>query len=116
MGMAWNVDARVPVVLGSLHDASPEDALLIEGPGGPNHAGAVHFDLGSSEHGAGCTCCVPRSPVALALNALFQARAKGEVPFFRRVMALTRSSEGDMAVWAAVCSDPLTAGRFRLAD
>jgi hypothetical protein len=38
------------------------------------------------------------------------------LPFFRRVVAVTRSAEGDMAVWTALRGDPLTAGRFRLVD
>lgn len=118
MGMGWNIDARVPVLLGRLVDAEPEDALLVEGPTPEAACGRAlaGFELGASEHAAGCACCAPHSPVALALNALFQARAKGELPFFRRVVAVTHSAEGDIAVWTALRSDPLTAGRFRLVD
>jgi len=114
--MPWNVDARVPVLLGQMEQAGQDDALLIEGGEPADGRTAARFDQTASEHAPGCACCVPRSPVALALNALFQARAKGEVPFFRRVVAVTRTTEGDVAVWAALRGDPLTAGRFRLAD
>jgi hypothetical protein len=112
--MGWSLDARVLVKLGRLEQAGPGDALLVEGDGPVG--GGAHFRPVASEHSAGCACCAPRSPAALALNALFQARAKGEGPFFRRVVAVTQTEAGRTAVWAAVSSDPLTAGRFRLAD
>ncbi|HYZ64721.1 MAG TPA: hypothetical protein VE650_19880 [Acetobacteraceae bacterium] len=112
--MALMLDARVPVRLGTWGDVVPGDAVLVEG-GAPGRDGLpmVRFELAGSEHPAGCACCLPRSPAALALNHLFQARARGEVAFFRRVVAVTVSPEGGMAVSAAVREDPLTSGRFR---
>jgi hypothetical protein len=113
--MTWNVDARVPVRLGSFADAEEGDALLVEGGGAPAATGTA-FEVNAPGHAPGCSCCAPRSSAALALNGLFQARAKAEVPFCRRVLAVTRTPEGDLAVWAAVRSDPLAAGRFRLEE
>src|SRR4051794_36122212 len=113
--MTWTVDARVPVRLGSFAEAEEGDALLVEGGRAPVAIGAA-FEVNGPGHAPGCSCCAPRSSAALALNGLFQARAWGEVPFFRRVLAVTRSPEGDLAVWAAVRSDPLAAGRFRLEE
>jgi hypothetical protein len=113
--MAWSIDARVPVVLGQLADADADDALLIEGEdSGPGRA-AARFDVAVAVHAPECACCAPRTGAALALNRLFQARAKGEVPFFRRVVVVTRTAEGDMEVWSALRADQLTAARFRLA-
>jgi len=115
--MPWNIDARVPVRFGETKEAAPDDALLVEGVLGEDLGGrAAGFELAWSEHGAGCSCCTPRNPAAVALNRLFQARAKGEVLFFRRVVAVTQTPEAGLAVWAAVRGDPLTSGRFRLAD
>lgn len=112
--MPWTVDARIPVRLGAFRDAAEGDALLIEGDAQIAGMPLARFDLASSGHAANCQCCTPRSPAALALNQLFQARAKGELPHFRRVVAVTRTPEGDMAVFAALRSDPLVSGRFRL--
>ena len=112
--MSW-IDARVPVRFGALGDATEGDALLLEGemvapPGFPS----AHFVRTASEHPAGCACCLPRSAASLALNELFQARARGAVPFFRRVLAVTPSAEGEMELWAAVQGDPIVSGRFRI--
>jgi len=113
--MPWSVDARVPVLIGRLEDAEGDDALLIEGSQRVQRPAVAHFEVAERQHAPGCACCAPLSPVAFALRALFQARAKGDVPFFRRVVAVTRTEEGDVAVWSAIRNDPLTAGRFRLA-
>ncbi|MDE2573876.1 MAG: hypothetical protein KGL55_01045, partial [Rhodospirillales bacterium] len=59
----------------------------------------------------GCACCLPRHGAAAALGALFLARARGEVPFFRRVLAVVRDAA---AVRAALAGDVVTAARFRL--
>jgi len=119
--MVWKLDVRIPVRFGPVDQAGEDDALVVEGgvEGGPaprTGAAAAAFEPDGGGHPAGCACCVARSPAAQALHALFQARAKGEVPFFRRVLAVTRTPEGDRAVWSAVRNDPLAAGRFRLED
>ena len=100
----------------SLDAAGEGDALLVEGDARVDFWPLPTAVRRSPAHAAGCACCVPRSPAALALDRLFQARAKGEVPFFRRVLAVTSTPEGDMAVWAALRTDPLVSGRFRLDD
>ncbi len=105
--MAWSIDARVPVQFGTLEDAAAEDALLVEGDGG------VGTFLPAQGHPAACACCAGRSPAAAALDTLFQRRARGEIPFFRRVVAVTSSPEGDLEVWTALRSDPVVAARFR---
>jgi len=112
--MPWKIDARVPVRLGALAEAEPGDALLIEGETEPGPYPMAHFTAASAAGVPGCACCAPRSSAAFALNTLFQARATGRIPFFRRVLAVTASPEGDMEVWAAVRSDPLISGRFVL--
>lgn len=114
--MPWSIDARVPVRLGALTDAGEGDALLIEGNVDAAGWPATRFEAVSPGHGPECACCAPRSSAALALNTLFQARARGDLPFFRRVIAVTASPEGDMAVWTALRSDPLIVGRYRLED
>ena len=111
--MPWTVDARVPVRLGAWADAQAGDAVLAEADGpAPDGVPVARFDA-AGEHAAGCACCVPRTAAALALDRLFQARARGEVPFFRRVLAVTATPEGDLAVWSALRLDPLTSGRYR---
>lgn len=99
--MAWSVDARVPVCLGGVPGAG--DAVLAEGA-----------DFVLEPHGAGCACCGVQNAVGAALNRLFQQRARGEVPFFRRVVAQTTTAEGDLAVWSALRDDPVASARFRL--
>lgn len=112
--MAWSVDARVAVRFGGVGDAGEGDALLVEG-GVPDGLTGEGFEV-SVGHVAGCACCVPQSAAAAALARLFQRRARGEVPFFRRVVAVTATEAGDMAVWAAIRSDAVASARFRLEE
>lgn len=112
--MPWSLDARIPVHLGAATPPADGDALLIEGASAPGAHPAESFNAGSTGHAPGCACCVARGPAALALDRLFQRRARGEVAFFRRVVAVTTSPEGDMAVWAALRDDPVASARFRL--
>ncbi len=79
-------------------------------------AGGAHatFSVAEAPHPAGCACCLPRSEAAAALGRLFLARARGDVAFFRRVVAVTMTPQGEAAVRAAVAEDPLISGRFRL--
>lgn len=113
--MTWTVDARIPVRLGALTDAADGDALLLEGDGAaPSGLPAAHFSLSVAAHPPGCACCAERSPAAMALDRLFQARAKGEIPFFRRVLAVTGSVEAETALWAALRCDQLASARFRM--
>lgn len=98
-------DARVPVLIGSEVDAGADDAVLAEGAAA---WGAL------ANHAADCACCAPRGAVAPELTALFLARARGEVPFFRRVVAVPADEAGAAAMRAALRDDPFVSGRFRL--
>jgi len=95
--MALFIDARIPIVFGDC--AGDSDAVLTPDP-----------SWETTVHTPGCACCAPRGAVAVALDRLFQARVRGTVPWFDRVVA-PRSAEA--AVRAAVTADPLTAARFR---
>jgi hypothetical protein len=119
--MADADDGRVGVRFGAAGDAGPEEALLIEGdaPGGDD-APADRVAVASfavpvrvATHPVGCACCAPRGPVAVVLGRLFLARARGEVPWFRSVVAVTRSAAGEGAVRAALTDDVVTSARFR---
>jgi len=111
--MQQPTDARIPVVFADLAAAGPDDGLLIEGdaPAPPGHAVARFASGPRPWHARGCACCVPRAAAATALGRLFLARARGEVAFFRRVVAVVKDPA---AVRAALAEDTLAAGRFRL--
>jgi hypothetical protein len=101
------------VVFADQASAGPDDALLIEGeaPAPPGRA-VARFAAGPRPwHAPGCACCVPRAAAAAALGRLFLARARGEVAFFRRVVAVVNDPA---AVRAALAEDVLAAARFRL--
>ena len=111
--MRWSLDARIPLVFGRVEDAGPDDAVLMEGDGPVAVAGAVAriVPAAVADHAPGCACCLPRRPVAAALGGLFLARARGEVPFFRRVVVVVAD---DVQIRAEIAGDPLVSGRFRL--
>lgn len=114
--MVLFVDARVPVRFGSVSDAADGSALLIEGGTPVPHRVAVARFTDASPagpHPPGCPCCLGRSPAAVALAALFLARARGEVGFFRCVVAVCCTPGGEAAVRAALESDPLVSAWFR---
>ena len=117
--MIPSTDERLPVRFAAAATAGPDDALLVEGeaPVAAAHAMA-RFRLGPSlmGHPAGCACCTPRGPVAEALGRLFLSRARGDVTFFRSVLAVTATRGGEAAVRAALAEDHVSAARFRLAD
>jgi hypothetical protein len=105
-------DTRVPVVFGSIESAGPDDALLFEGAVRP-WAGAVAQFEPSTDHAAGCVCCAPRKGAGVALGWLLHARARAQVPHFRRVVVVTRSDAGRAGVEAALATDPLASVCFR---
>ena len=106
-----HIDARVPVVFGLLADARVDDALLIDGDLAVPE-GVVAVRLGAEpSHVAGCVCCVPRSAAGSALAGLFLARGRGQVAFFRRVLAIT---DDEAAVRAALEEDVLASGWFKV--
>jgi hypothetical protein len=117
--MMQPVDDRVPVRFGPASSAGPAEALLVEGEATvPAGYPVARFRLGSGiiGHPSGCACCTPRGPVADSLGRLFLARARGEVAFFRSVVAVTATPAGEAAVRAALTEDQVAAGRFRLAE
>lgn len=108
-----HIDARVPVIFGPLESAGPEDALLIEGDD-VAPVGRIVIRLSADvrpEHLTGCVCCVPRSAAGSALAGLFLARGRGDVAFFRRVVAVTADRA---AISAAIEDDILASGWYRL--
>lgn len=63
-------------------------------------------------HRFGCACCAGRSAAAVALDRLFQARARGRSPWFDRV-AVIAGPAAEAQVVAALREDALTLARFR---
>ena len=108
-------DARIGVRFGAASDAGPDAALLIEGDAPAERPAAARFTLLAriATHPFGCACCAPRGPVAEALGRLFLARARGELPWFHSVIAVTCTDAGADAVRAALTSDIVTTARFR---
>jgi hypothetical protein len=115
--MTLFMDARVPVRFAAPDQVGADDALLIEGgaPAPSGHAVARFVLPEAPTHPIGCACCLPRGPVAEALTRLFLTRVRGEVGFFRAVLALPASEAGEAAIRAALADDPLVSARFRLA-
>lgn len=98
------IDARIPLVIGPV-PPGPADHVVTEG---------TDFDCpASATHDPACACCVGRSPVAGLLGGLFFARARGEVPFFRRLVVSCASAAGRAAVVAALSDDPVVSGCYR---
>lgn len=112
--MAPWLDARIPVLVGA--DPAPGDAALMEDGAPPPGAGipsAAFTADGEPPHPVGCACCTARSGAALALDRLFLGRARGTLPFFRRVVAVTATAAGEASVRAALAGDPVVAARYR---
>jgi hypothetical protein len=116
------IDARLPVIFGPPGLAGPEDALLIEGEGeggdgGDAAPGRDWFlpDMAAG-HPADCACCPPRGGAGMALARLILARGRGTGPFFRRVIAVTRTPQGAEAVRRALAQDPIASAYFRAQD
>jgi len=105
-------DGRIPVAFGSLESAGPDDALLFEGAIRPWSGAVAQFDL-EGGHAAGCACCAPRRGAGVALGWLLHARARAQVPYFRRVVVVARSDAGRASVEAALATDPLASLCFR---
>lgn len=128
--MSWTLDGRIPVLLvpdaaglAAALAAGPKAAVLLGGGGGP--AGAAP-DAGAAvtvaverylpepaPHTAACACCQGRSQAAAALDRLFQARVRGRVAWFDRVLALAPDPAAEAELRAALGLDPLTRARFR---
>ena len=96
----------------------PGDAALVEAgaaspPDVPLGIPSGQFTP-DTDHPAGCACCAARQAAALALDRLFLQRARGEIPFFRRVAAVLATERGEASLRAALASDPVVSARFRL--
>jgi hypothetical protein len=102
-------DLRIPVVFGRLGEAEPKDVVLAEGdvPGA-----AVHFSPVSG-HAPGCTCCRARGEAGRALAWLLHARARGEIDFFTRVIAVVTTEGARADIRAALASDPIASTCFK---
>lgn len=118
--MSWSLDARIPVTLAAPGDAAGalDAAMLVEaGLAAPEAAFTERFD--PAAHGLGCAdpgCvgCAPRAPAALALDRLFLARARGQAPFFRRVVVVS-APQRHAALAAMLREDAVVSARFRMA-
>ena len=112
--MSSRIDLRVPLLFGAAEDAAAGDALLIENEGvAPGHFLPAPLEF-HSRHSPSCPCCQARNAAGRALASLLQARARGEVAFFRRVVAVTRTPAGRLEVEEAVRFDPVASACYRL--
>jgi hypothetical protein len=110
-------DDRVPVRMGDVVSAGPGEALLIEGDApAPPGATVARFRLGAAGgHRAGCACCRTPGAAAEALARLYVGRARGDVAWFRAVVAVPETVAGQQAIATALQEDRLVVGRFRAA-
>jgi hypothetical protein len=106
------IDSRVPVVFGPADAALPEDAVLWEGETRAWSGASASFTPDAG-HAPGCACCAGRTEAGRALAALLHARARNQIPFFRRVLVVIESEAGRSAVEAALANDPVAAACFR---
>ena len=114
--MSWSLDARTPVrALDAA--ACPPGAVVLAEDGAPLPAAPVRVERFAAPpigaHPIGCACCQPRNPVAIALDRLFLARARGDAPWFGEVIAITQSEAGRQALAASLEGDSVTRARFR---
>jgi len=110
-------DMRIPVLFGT-GAAGEADAWLVEdGAAMPPEGYAVRFALPPQKvgHAIGCACCTLRGPAADALTRMFQDRATGAAPFFKRVIVLA-SNSGCALVREALAQDAVTRARFVSGD
>ena len=125
--MPDRIDARVPVRLATAIDITAEEATLVlvdedlnllPPPGRiplrPARFAPPHEEVLSGT-APSCACCTGRSPFATELGALFTERATGTAPFFRAILAVG-TKRGLEHARAALATDPLLLGRYRLAD
>src|SRR5690242_19227775 len=101
-------DPRIPVRIGSLRNAGPGEALLVQGGRGtPADIPLVRFELTPTApaHPLGCPCCRSSGPVAAALARLFLGRMRGELVPFDRVLVVPATPAGAQAVQAALTDD-----------
>jgi hypothetical protein len=102
---------RIPVLFNTTPE--PDDATLVEdGHDMPATGYAIRFTATQPGHIIGCTCCTLRGPAADALGQMFAARARGQAPYFHRVIVLA-SPAGEAAIRQALAGDVVCAARFK---
>jgi hypothetical protein len=117
------IDARIPVhFTDQVPQAARSDQVLIlpeddagVPPSDQRWAAVIRLPdrtaFSTDAHPPGCSCCNPRPASAVVLTKLFQARARGEIGFFRSVVAsLPAPAAADLR--AALFSDSFVAGCF----
>jgi hypothetical protein len=120
--MAQNPDSRVPITylpaaeaLAAWLDAGGPAAVLTDAPAAPEGAVATERFDARPPHRFGCGCCAGRSAAAVALDRLFQGRARGRSAWFDRVAVVAANPAAQAQVAAALREDALTQARFRAA-
>jgi hypothetical protein len=106
-------DLRIPIFFG-VGTGEAADAWLVEaGAAMPPEGYAVRFALPQQQfgHAIGCSCCTLRGPAADALTRMFQDRATGAAPYFKRVIVLA-STAGCALVREALAQDAVTRARY----
>ena len=108
------IDARVPVRFAAEVPRPAPDAALVVGAGvpfsGAGWAATLVLPPGDS-HSAACACCGGRPARATALTHLFQARARGEVGFFRVLVVCLPDPEA-VVLRDLLAADPYLSGCF----
>ncbi len=114
------IDARIPVCfLDQVPAAAIADAVLLVASQGSTPAASAGWVSvcvlpeapGVPRHAPGCACCAPRSPQADVLTRLFQARARGEIGYFRRLAACLPPATG-AALREVLARDAFLSGCF----
>lgn len=113
-------DARIPVTflpdaaaLGAWLAAGGPAALLTDGAEVPPGLAASQRFTPQSAHRIGCACCAGRTAAAIALDRLFQGRARDPRRWFERVAVLAATPVARREAAAALEDDVLTLARFR---
>jgi hypothetical protein len=88
-------------------------AVLADGPVTVDGVVAAECFDPRPRHRFGCACCAGRLAAAVALDRLFQARARGTAPWFDRVAVIATTAAGRDQAEAALREDVLTLARFR---
>ena len=124
------IDARIPVhfTIPAPATGQADQVLLLpagesEAAGEPGHGPVSRHGWAAvlrlpsalapqlAGHASGCACCSVRLPQAEPLTRLFQARARGEIGFFRSLVASLPEPEAD-SLRAVLVSDPFLFSRF----
>ena len=114
------IDARIPVRFVAEVPRPSPDAALVVGAGvpfsGAGWAATLILPPGvlppGDSHAAACACCGGRPARATALTHLFQARARGEVGFFRVLVVCLPDPEA-VVLRDLLAADPYLSGCFR---